>query len=363
MKKSILSIFLVLSISFIQAQISINANDFYSANDTIRLSQTAVLTGIDTNLSGANTVWDFSFLTPESQSIDTLMSISATGTTYNLIFNNSTLYPNYVCEYAINKEVFAAPIPGITIEDPYVFYKNKNSHHAIAGLGATISGIKIPIRYTKIDTIYHYPVNYGDKDSCDSYFEVNIPSLATIKEWKTRHNEVDGWGTLITPYGSFQALRVKSILTIKDSVYYNSMPMEFNRREVEYKWLSTNEADFLLQITTRNMGTSSVMYKDSLRQFLSIRPYSIDNSFNVFPNPANDFITISFDNPLAIQSPVFIYIYDINGKLVQEKLVEAKDIQSADYMLPLYNHKVGQYNIIITDLKQFYQVKSIIINH
>jgi hypothetical protein len=141
------------------------------------------------------------------------------------------------------------------------------------------------------------------------------------------------------------------------------MPMEFNRREVEYKWLSTNEADFLLQITTRNMGTSSVMYKDSLRQFLSIRPYSIDNSFNVFPNPANDFITISFDNPLAIQSPVFIYIYDINGKLVQEKLVEAKDIQSADYMLPLYNHKVGQYNIIITDLKQFYQVKSIIINH
>ncbi len=363
MKKFTLSLFLVIVMHFSQAQITINANDFFSANDTIRLSHTAVLTGIDTNLSGANTTWDFSFLTPESQSLDTLLAIDSTGVTYSAVFANSFLFPNYQCEYALGNNMLAAPVPGLTVEDPLAFYKNKSDHHAIAGFGATLNGYKTPIRYTKIDTVYHFPVNYGDKDSCDSYFEVNIPGLATIKEWKNRNNEVDGYGTLITPYGSFSAIRIKSILTIKDSVYYNSFPMEFNRREVEYKWLSTNEADFLLQVTTRNMGAATVVYKDSLRQFVSINQYSsMDNSLHIYPNPAKDYITLSFDNQMPLQSPVFISIYDINGRLVQEDAIEAKDIQSNNYTLPLQHHTAGQYHIVVTDLNHLYQVKSIIIN-
>ncbi|HDQ15713.1 MAG TPA: T9SS type A sorting domain-containing protein, partial [Bacteroidetes bacterium] len=86
-------------------------------------------------------------------------------------------------------------------------------------------------------------------------------------------------------------------------------------------------------------------------------------SIHIYPNPTKNDITLSFDNNIAVQSPVFISIYDINGRLVQENIIEAKNIQSANFTLPLYNHKAGQYNIVITDLKQFYQVKSIIINH
>jgi len=358
MKNYILIIFM--SISFLaNAQITINSSDFYSPNDTVRTSYLESLTGIDTNLTGVNTTWDFTALQPLSQTLDTFFSPSSTGTVYTIVFANPLL-PKYLSSYAVKKDIFSAPVPGVTIEDPWGFFKNKNDHLALVGFGATINGVKTPAKYDNLDTIYHFPLNYGDVDSCESYFELEIPSLATIKEWKTRHNEVDGWGTLSTPYGTFPAIRIKSILNIKDSVYYSGIPMEFNRREVEYKWLSTNEADLLLQITTRNMGTASIIYKDSMRTYLSVNELNVNNNISVFPNPTDKMITVSFNANTQLANTM-LQIFDINGRLVVSKSLG--DINQGEHktQINLENLTVGFYSLSITSEKEIFKTKSFII--
>jgi Secretion system C-terminal sorting domain len=357
--KNYLLIFFICVSFFANAQITINSTDFYSPNDTARTSYLESLTGIDTNLTGANAIWDFTNLQPLSQNLDTFFSPASAGTIYAVVFANPLL-PDYLSTYAIQRDMFSAPIPGVTIEEPWGFIKNKTDHQALVGFGATINGTKIPARYDDIDTIYHFPLNYGDVDTCESYFELEIPTLATIKEWKTRYNEVDGWGMLSTPYGTFPAIRVKSILFIKDSVYYSGFPMAFERREVEYKWLSTNEADLLLQITTRNMGTASIIYKDSIRPYLGINELNINNNISVFPNPADNIINIAFQANSQM-SNTKLQVFDISGKLIIYKSLGEIRQGEHEIQLNVENLATGLYNVSIASENEIFKTKSFII--
>ncbi len=50
---------------------------------------------------------------------------------------------------------------------------------------------------------------------------------------------------------------------------------------------------------------------------------SLDQSLDVYPNPASDQIQISFDNPE--QGAVQFEIYDMNGNLIQQRLIDQKE--------------------------------------
>ena len=140
---------------------------------------------------------------------------------------------------------------------------------------------------------------------------------------KTRTDTVDGWGTLITPYGTFNSIRVKSVINEKDSMHID-MPFPFGfsiQRAVvtEYKWLATGQGIPLLQINTSGNTVTQIIYRDSLR----VTPLSVNNDsrnildgndLTIFPNPSSGKMLVYFNHSKA--ENIFVDITDLKGEKI-----------------------------------------------
>jgi hypothetical protein len=93
MKRNLLTIILLFSLSRVLGQISLGTNDFSHAGDTFRVSMASPLTGMDL-MGGSNHYWDYSGLDSISQTIDTFFNVANTPSYLNLYFSDFALNPN-----------------------------------------------------------------------------------------------------------------------------------------------------------------------------------------------------------------------------------------------------------------------------
>ena len=307
-----LFISMMISLS-LHSQVVITGEDMPAPGDTIRKSFTTFLDGIDYQLSGPDQTWLFEELTVVSQQVDTFMNVDETPSIYQLFFKNQWIYPDYNATVAQKLAQFAA-IPGLTVTDTYLFIKNEDDEYREVGYGAAIEGVQLPIQLQEIDTLYRFPLEFGDIDSANSLLEVDIPDLGYLMQSKFRRNTVDGWGTLVTPYGEFQTLRVKTEITEYDSLYSDSLGfgMPVTRNVIEYKWLANGYHGPVLVVSEEPFLVTAT-YIDSVRStFLAIPEVKTTKfEFSVYPNPARDNITVDYE--LNRDADVSISIHSIFG--------------------------------------------------
>jgi hypothetical protein len=137
-----------------------------------------------------------------------------------------------------------------------------------------VQGAPLPAKYDVPDKYYQFPMNPGTNWSSTSNFEISIPDFAYLGIQKSRTSIVDGWGTLITPFGTFQTLRVKSMITEYDSIYIDSISMGIPllRNITEYKWLAKDQGIPVLQINEEGNITTAI-YRDSVR--MNVQPLMV----------------------------------------------------------------------------------------
>jgi hypothetical protein len=300
-----------------QTAISVNQSDFASANTQVILSNASALSQTVASLAnaGTNSIWNYSNLAPLSQ--DTLAFSSPSSTSYFLL-NNS-----FVSTYA-NTGVFALPaIPGVpTISDVTDFYKKSSTDLRQVGVGVTLSSLPVPTFYNPVDKLYKFPLNYNNIDSAPAKFSISIPTLGYYGANIKRKNRVDGWGSLTTPFGTFQTLRVKSEVERTDSLKLDTLlPFGFSFPRptlYEYKWMAKNLKYPVLQINTNIIaGTEvivSIQYQDSLRT-LGIQDVAKKQSNTIVLKKMGDGqYQLSRSN--SAQSDV--YLFDFNGKQLQQ---------------------------------------------
>lgn len=302
------------------AQITVTSNDMPNAGDNIVVSMTADFGAADPAVTGANHTWNFSFLIPDSQKVDSFVNVTSTPFAYQYYFNNIFLYPDHKASYA--SPVYTPNfIPQFTVEDVYNFYKESLPEYSFVGFGAKINGVPASVKYDSIDVVYTFPMNYGNADSCWSKYGFSVPNFGYYGQEKHRVNTVDGWGTLITPYGSFPVLRVKSVIEATDTVYNSSFGIGFTTprpRETEYKWLGQGSKIPLLQVNTtqsfNNEIITSIVYRDSLRT-TSVAEAVKSVPFTLYPNPVNIEARLSY----TLQQPADVKaeVLDIAGRAVQ----------------------------------------------
>ena len=298
----------------INAQIVITSEDMPVPGDTVRKSNTIVLDSIDYQLAGPDQTWLFDELTVVSQQVDTFIHVSETPAIYQLFFNNQYIYPDYKSTVAQKLAQFNA-IPGLTLTDSYLFIKNSDEDIREVGYGVTLAGVPLPIQFEQIDTIYRFPLEYGDIDSAHSLLSIDVPDLGYLMISKFRRNTVDGWGTLITPFGEFQTLRVKTEIVEYDSLYSDSLGIGIPviRNIIEYKWLANGYPEPILLVNEEGLIITA-SYIDSVRYtFLAIPEVKrFDNfDFSVYPNPCSDYVSVSYE--LMEDSDVEISIFSIYG--------------------------------------------------
>lgn len=242
-------LFLLIFISIVFgsfSQIVINQNDMPNVGDTIRFNTTYNLGAIDYTLTGPGYNWDYSSLsTILPQNADTFVHVWNTPLLYQIVF----LYP-FVSTIAQPQADFDL-IPNLTLSDVYKYYKESSSEFKEVGTGFTVNGIPLPFKYDEDDIIYRFPLEFGDSDSSTSSFSINIPGLGYYGSVKKRVNFVDGWGTLTTPFGTFEVLRMKTVINQHDSIYIDTLNfgLPINTETIEYKWLGKTFGRPLLKIS------------------------------------------------------------------------------------------------------------------
>jgi hypothetical protein len=325
MKKHFLCAVVISLSQYSNAQITITSQDIAPANSNFRVSIAQNSPLINPVQTGANYLWDFSFLQPVSQEIDSIRTVTSTGTTYALFFADvsfNTNRSNQAKEGGVS--IPSLPIGGgVTVSDPFSFFYRSSTLFQQTGIGATINGFGTPIGFNNKDVIYRFPMNYGDTDTSASDYNINIPNVGYYGHDQVRISEVDGWGTLITPFGTFNTLRIKSSITGNDTLFADTLGFGFSFPSApvtEYKWLAPQGGIPILQITITQgqfggASVTRVVYRDSLRSFTALPDMAaFDGSVKIYPNPASD--VINFDLEIAKGANTTIRLTDINGKVV-----------------------------------------------
>jgi hypothetical protein len=316
MKTRLLSLALFLGIIHLSAQITITSADMPQPGDSVRVSN-ATATSVNYMNTGPNVLWDFSSLVPNSQQM--LRYIAPANLPFNIISTVSI----------VNPSPDSIPLLGAVPNNFTDYFKLGNSSYKQNGISfeyPAITSFAIPVLYSSSDYVYRFPMVFGNEDSCHAAYSVNIPNLAYVGEDIHRVNQVDGWGALITPFGIFNTLRVKSILDRTDTISLDTLGFGISiprPTQIQYKWLAAGMKIPVLEIDAdiilNNEVVSKITYQDSLRD--SVMQVGIAPVFQnisgtiIFPNPANGNSSLYYQ--LSNSSTVEIYLTDLTGRKIE----------------------------------------------
>lgn len=357
-----------------QQPITIVRTDMPNINDTFRYSIVDNLLGlIDLNDTGTDMVWDYSTLGSFSQRVDTMVDpVFGTPLVYNVTFSNF-FDMDHFATIAGRNVLGSFNQNFVSIENVYDFFRETNGFYANVGLGLTINGFPLTSTMEPRDKIYEFPLEFGDEDNNFAQYGVDVPQFGYFGQKISRQNTVDGWGELTTRFGTFDALRVTTLLNITDTFSVQGFGFEQSRpTEFEIKWLAKNVGAPILavrgQIIFGQEVVNTVEYLDSIRGFTTstFPPDPIDTTttdtttsgiFDVLapddihlnPNPFTD----AFELRLKLNSSSLLrlQLVDITGKLVADlgyrQLAAGNQVWRCN--LSQYALKPGLYHLVITD--------------
>ena len=306
--------------------------------DSLRLSAASpVLPAAAPPLSrrGTNQTWNYTSLVPVSQRVESYVPasvVTATSLLYSFTFG-----PLGGANRATVASPQNLPIPAgaglpVAISNPYQFYSLTaatavQQDFRSVGFGASLNGTALPITYASAaqqDVIYRFPLSYASaRDSSSSFFSTPaaIATLGYLSQKRKRVNTPDAWGTLTTPFGTFQTVRVVTKLTDHDSVAVGGTPgqgfdVPLTR---EYKWLAKGQHVPVLTITTRLVGTqetiTGVEYRDIYRRIIrtGTRDAALETGLLVAPNPSAAGSALTLTVP-AGSGPLTVTATDVVGR-------------------------------------------------
>ncbi|MFZ1685781.1 MAG: T9SS type A sorting domain-containing protein [Flavobacteriales bacterium] len=259
------------------AQITIGQNEMPQANDELIRTRAFTNPFIDYATTGAAHVWDFSNLTVNTGDTAEYLTVSSTNFIYAITYADIFFNDNRANHAKRGADITFNQI--LPIENPYTFFYRSASMYKKVGFGVELSGLPVPIILEDHDVIYELPVQFGDATSDFSAYNIDLPGIGYYGYRQTRDNEVDGWGAITTPAGSFDVLRVRTTLAINDTIAFDSLAVGFaiDRPIIhEYKWLTQGLRIPVLQInTTEIFGfevVNAIYYYDVPRSIEVVQP-------------------------------------------------------------------------------------------
>jgi len=334
-KKQLLFIVFILLSGNIFAQITVTDTDISSIGDIFYQAHDANPgTVINVGSTGLNQSWDFSSL--QESSSNTVLFISPIGTNYENQYPNANLCmdDNVSLSY-YNKTstgVFLHGVGDTVFNSPALFYPLPLTYGLNISDGPIVvidTAITGPFLSQAIPTATVVALSNGLANRADT---------ALIEITNTTDFLVDASGTLITPLGTFDVLRLKRVQTTNsvlhvycsdtilgagmwvNNIPFSSIPflagLSNNEIEYKYQWITNDiSVEFLL---------AEIVVDDSDNiingvSFQTTAPSSIaenkQDMFNVFPVPATNFVTIELLN----NKQVFVQLVDVSGKVILEE--------------------------------------------
>lgn len=321
MKKLVLTLLIAAVSPALYAQTTITAADMPVAGDTLRYSTTLDSSGVlDLTVKGSSVVWDFSTFNAIAQNRDDYKTAAQVNLTYALTISPTS----YGYKVADSFPTGGLPLP-ISITDMYTFFNKKTgpARFIAEAFAGNLSGIPTPVNYSDEDEWYFFPLTYGKHDSSTFNLSFSLPTLGAIKQKGYRVTDVDGEGTIVTPFYTTpqNCIRVRSVINEIDSISFGVVSFGIPRNTVEYKWLINGGHYPALWVTTTvlagNETVTAIRYRDSDRGLTPINVPNVANkiyNLSAYPNPAvNGIVNLSVP---ADWKQYTVELFDIQGKAV-----------------------------------------------
>jgi hypothetical protein len=286
-----------------QTSPSITLADMPQAGDSLRLSQAAITLPASAPPlahNGANQTWNYAGLVAASQRVAryTDVSTAAAGFLLQLTFN-SVVSPDTRATLAESRSL---PLPAGTslpVSDPFEFSNASAADFRSVGYGITYMGTALPVTYAskaQQDVIYHFPLSYGSPSYVSNSLlatPVAVASQGYFSQKRQRTSQPDAWGTLTTPFGTFQTVRLVTTVLDHDSLAIGAVPGQGLTLPLvrTYQWLATGIHVPVLTITTATTAGQEVVtgveYRDRYRRVvpLAARDAATDAGLSAAPNP------------------------------------------------------------------------------
>ncbi len=254
--------------------------------------------GVEEGAGGENQYWDFSTVVPV-QSQETSFAEPS-----NTPFGSN--YPE-------------ADLAGV-IPDPqgttYVYYQFASD--GVYTLGLEISGVgSQPYSDPRQDLIT--PITYLDTYSDIAVFTNNSGPIITTNE-SDFTVDVDGYGTVATPAGTYEnALRLHSVEITESTIDLGiGEPITTVSQIESYLWIIDGYP--IPVFTTFEQSVQGIVVNEGSRYVsgapLSIAEYNTLEGINLYPVPAVDFINLDLgDNPTGAAT---VRIFDVRGAVIKE---------------------------------------------
>jgi len=266
MKTKLLLNFLLVSY-FLNAQITYVSSDYAAIGDTYLVSQSGVgLPIFNFVQTGPNFTWNYANLEPQTQ--ENISFINPIDAGYRTVwcFLNGFIF-NCVTQFN-NAFNLASPItdglvlPDFGVQNVVEHYRiNANNVQAkMIGAQVTANGTTLPlvVDYTQPDILYQFPLNYLNTHTNTSILNLNLTSFGfpvIVNQVQERTNLVEGWGSLVTPFGTFsQVLKVKTTINSTQTITIDGDEQVINRILISYKWLDKNYGIPVLEVTGDQVG-------------------------------------------------------------------------------------------------------------
>lgn len=338
------------------SQITLTLTDFAADNDTVRMSRTTDNT-IDFASTGPNYTWNFSSLNPESQLLREFTDISNAGTFAQFLFGFFAPSSYQATYFLPSTELPLAQITSflpITIEDVFQYTKNSTSSINTIGysMNVTFNGTttNVPFQSDTIETRYSLPLTAGQSYASSGYTRVDFNPIYDAKwvQYRQRNTTVDGYGSITTPLGTFDALRLHHIIDEIDSIYLvlpvigaNWLPLNIPTVH-EYEWWGDNQKEPLLRIRTSdiagNEAVTLIEYRDLFRpEFASLTELPT-LKLAVYPNPTAEFCLVEANAKINE-----VQVMDASGRLIQQQngfnqhslIIDASALEKGVYWLTI----------------------------
>jgi hypothetical protein len=197
----------------------------------------------------------------------------------------------------------------------------------------TIQGFGVPNSFSDKDELYFFPLDYTDRDSSNFKFSTFTSTAIPFAYKKQGHRitEADGWGTVSTPYGNTQCLRVVTTQYSIDSikavipVFGFTVPINFGfpNYQRSIQWLSLTERIPYFEVmgTVTQLGggetfiPTSARYRDVKRDFVGINENTeAQIAVSIYPNPAVNVLNVV----IPMDKKYSLEIYNVTGQLVMK---------------------------------------------
>lgn len=299
--------------ALLSAQITITDEDLPAVDSVYAVANAMLMIDYDFEAAGADFTWDFSDLESFSEAEEAYIPVSDAPLSFQIFFNNP-FDQDYLADFALNTDGFA--VGPIELSNFYQFIQKDEEAYEIVGQGATINDIPVPGQTDPIDVVYDLPLDFGNTHSSYSEWQIEVPTIGYYRLQQNRTYEVDGWGEVTTPAGTYNALRVRMELEMNDSVYVDfiGQGFTFDREMVEYLWLAEGAGIPVLSVTVNFDQVSAITYKiDELEEDPVNIAVKTADAITIYPTATSGLLNVTGLSPDAT-----LRLLDGNGKLVEE---------------------------------------------